>query len=87
MKEPRWKTVLNWGTVITFLSLPMVMLSVQLWHWTHPNFFHLLDPNNPRIEYLKEFQRNITILVFGLAGLRTWESIKANGNGNKTTKE
>jgi hypothetical protein len=85
-KEPLWKLVLNWGAIITFLTLPTVILSVQLIHWTHPGFFQF--PANPRIEYLREFQRNLTILVFGLAGLRTWEQIKngKNGNGKHDTK-
>ena len=79
-----WKTVLNWGAVITFLTLPLFILSVQLYNWTHPGF---MMANPERIEKLREFlaeyMRNVTILVFGLAGLRTWESIKANGKPNE----
>jgi hypothetical protein len=79
VKDPTWKLVLNWGAVITFLSLPLVLFAIQFWNWTHPGFITLLDPKHPRTEFLAEFHRNVTILVFGLAGLRTWEQVKNNG--------
>lgn len=82
MTTPLWKTVLAWGAVVTFLSLPLFILAVQLYNWTHPGWM-IADPERvDRLrEFLGEFMRNITILVLGLAGLRTWEQIKANGNG------
>lgn len=86
-QDPLWKTVLNWGAVITFLFLPLLIFSLQLWNWTHPGFFVLADPVRVErnLEYLREFMRNITILVFGLAGLRTWENIK-NGKIKEDSK-
>jgi hypothetical protein len=69
--EPLWKMVLNWGTVLVFFALPIAA------------FTGLLHPE--RLEYLREYMRNITLLVFGLAGLKTWESIKY-GNGKQTEK-
>lgn len=83
-QDPPWKRALNWGAVITFLTLPMVLLVIQVWNWTHPGFLTLVEGKDPHIEYLREFMRNITILVFGLAGLRTWEQIK---NGKKPTND
>jgi len=60
--DPLWKVILNWGSVLTFFALPILFLAGAL----HPE----------RLEYLREYMRNITILVFGLAGLKTWEQIK-----------
>ena len=85
MSDPLWRTVLNWGAVVTFLTLPLMLFSIQLWNWTHPGFLTLMDPKQPRIEFLAEFHRNVTILVFGLAGLRTWEQVR-NGKHNSETK-
>lgn len=60
--EPLWKIVLNWGTVIVFFTLPILFVTGCL----HPE----------RLEYLREYMREITLLVFGLAGLRTWQQIR-----------
>jgi hypothetical protein len=78
-KEPTWKLFLNWGVVVTFLSLPLVLMTIQLYIIAHPDV--IPDPTKYRdhFKYLIEFQRNLAILVFGLAGLRTWEQIR-NGN-------
>jgi hypothetical protein len=74
--EPAWKTALNWGAVLVFFSLPIVLFVTQL--WIYPN----LEEEKIHLDYLRNFMNNVTILVFGLAGLRTWESIKANGKKN-----
>jgi hypothetical protein len=80
-KDPLWKTVLNWGTVVTFLSLPLVVFIVQMWARTHPGWMTTENPQH--FHYILDFQRNITILVFGLAGLKTWENVKQNGKNNE----
>jgi hypothetical protein len=90
MNDPLWKTVLHWGAVITFLTFPLVILSIQIYANTHPGWWTWNDELTPeqqhqRYQYLSEFMRNVTILVFGLAGLRTWETIK-NGNHNNERK-
>jgi hypothetical protein len=59
--EPLWKMILNWGTVIVFFALPIAALL----GWLHPE----------RLDYLREYMRSITLLVFGLAGLKTWEQL------------
>jgi hypothetical protein len=73
LKEPLWKTVLNWGAVITFLTLPLFVFAMQLYMRAHTGTFDSTKPEH--FKYLFDFQRNITVLVFGLAGLRTWENI------------
>jgi len=81
-KEPMWKLALNWGVVITFLSLPFVIMTIQLWILTHPDLIANAPSYREHFKYLFEFQRNLAVLVFGLAGLRTWEQIK-NGKPNR----
>ena len=87
MKDPLWKTVLNWGTVLLFFLVPLFIMSVQLYANTHPGWWQWMENLSPqeherRFEYLNDFMRNLTILVFGLAGLRTWENLK-NGREKK----
>jgi hypothetical protein len=76
--------VLNWGTIVTFLTLPLVVFSVQMYARTHPGWMTYENPEH--FKYLGDFQRNLTILVFGLAGLRTWEAVK-NGDGKHPREE
>ncbi|HET6887582.1 MAG TPA: hypothetical protein VFH87_06630 [Candidatus Udaeobacter sp.] len=85
MKDPMWKTALNWGAVVTFLTLPLFILGFQIYNWTHPGFVIAIHPEriDKLREFLLEYMRNITVLVFGLAGLRTWEQVKQNGNSRK----
>jgi hypothetical protein len=77
--EPLWKIVLNWGTVVMFLLLPLMIMMIQLYLLSHPEVIKNPETYRDHFKYLLEFQRNLAILVFGLAGLRTYEQIKANG--------
>jgi hypothetical protein len=79
--EEPWKTFLNWGVVIMFLGMPVMITVLQIYALSHPGW---LSESLPQTEfkYLYEFQRALAILVFGLSGLRTWEVIKEK-NGNK----
>ncbi len=83
MKEPYWKLALNWGAVITFLTLPLLIMVIQLYVLSHPAWIPNPEKYVEHFHHLSEFQRNLTVLVFGLAGLRTWERIKENGQKNK----
>ena len=80
VKDPMWKTVLNWGVVITFLSMPLVIMSIQLFIIMNPKLVAEPTKYRDHFKYLMDFQRNLAILVFGLTGLRTWEHIKQNGS-------
>jgi hypothetical protein len=77
IREPIWRTVLNWTAVITFFALPVILFVTQV--WVYPN----LEQEKAHLDYLREFMRNVTFLVFGLAGLKTWEVIRANGKEGK----
>jgi hypothetical protein len=81
--EPYWKLALNWGAVVTFLTLPLIIMTIQLAILSHPDW--IADPKQyeKNFNYLLEFQRNLAILVFGLAGLRSFESYVTQKNGNQ----
>lgn len=84
-EEEPWKTFLNWGVVIMFLGMPLLIMFLQLMALAFPNW--LKDPlPQDEFKYLYEFQRALAILVFGLSGLRTWEVIKEkNGQAKNDT--
>jgi len=91
-KEPLWKVILNWGAVSTFLVLPLSIMLLQVYANTHPGWWKWHEELTPdqrmqRFTYLYDHMRNLTILVFGLAGLRTWEHITNGKNGNNKAKE
>jgi hypothetical protein len=83
MNEPYWKLALNWGAVITFLMLPLVIMVIQLYVLSHPMWIPNPEKYAEHFHHLSEFQRNLTVLVFGLAGLRTWETIKNGKEHNE----
>lgn len=86
MTEEPWKRFLNWGAVIMFFGMPLLVMTIQLLALAFPN---VLSQSLPQTEfkYLYEFQRALAILVFGLAGLRTWEHVSHNGKANKKAAE
>jgi hypothetical protein len=75
MNEPLWKTALNWGVISMFLTLPMVVFAIHLYALTHAGWIYR-EKMPDEFKYVLEFERNLAILVFGLAGLRTWEQLK-----------
>lgn len=89
--DPLWKIVLNWGTVVLFLTLPLAIAAVQIYSNTHRGWWVWMENLTPaeherRFQYLNDFMRNLTILVFGLAGLRTWENIR-NGKAQNDRRK
>jgi hypothetical protein len=86
MKEENWKHFLNWGVVIMFLGMPVLIMVIQLLALAFPD---VLSKELPQAEfkYLYEFQRALAILVFGLSGLRTWEIVHdRNGKPKHTNR-
>ena len=78
MRDTRWRLTLCWGTVITFLTLPLSVLVIAL---LHPELVSQIR----EYKFLSKFFESITALVFGLAGLRSVDKYveTKNGNGNK----
>ena len=83
MRDTKWRLILCWGTVLTFLMLPLSVLTVAL---LHPEFASQIR----EYKFLAKFYESITALVFGLAGLRSLDKYverKNGGNGNGNHRE
>jgi hypothetical protein len=86
MTEEPWKRFLNWTAVIMFFAMPLLIMFIQLLALAFPSVLSKELPQS-EFKYLYEFQRALAILVFGLAGLRTWEHVHNGKNGKQHGKE
>jgi len=78
MSDPLWRTVLYWGTVVSFFTLPFLVFSIHLALIGYPGILHGNAPGHAgEFKYVFEFHRTLAALVFGLAGLHTGEVIAA----------
>jgi hypothetical protein len=71
--EPLWRKILNWGTVITFFSAPLLIFGLQILseeNWAP--WFHFAK-HLGEFKWLGNFYNSITALTFGLAGLNSWD--------------
>ncbi|HET9374326.1 MAG TPA: hypothetical protein VFO40_05105 [Chthoniobacterales bacterium] len=78
MEEPLWRDVLCWGAVITFFSMPLAAFVLHVVSLeSHMEFAkHLSD-----FKWLGNVYTAVSALVFGLAGLNSWD--KRNGSKYK----
>jgi hypothetical protein len=78
VRDTRWRLILCWGTVITFLLMP---LSLLILGFVNPVFAEEVK----NYKFMGKFFESVTALVFGLAGLRSVDKYveTKNGNGNK----
>lgn len=72
--DPLWRQVLCWGAVLTFLTLPLVVfvltvLSYEI-EWLH------FEQHLGEYKFLIGYFQTVTALVFGLAGLNTFDRTK-----------
>jgi hypothetical protein len=72
-KEPRWRTVLCWGSTLIFLSLPPILLTLQI-------LDHLTERDIEVARAIGPFYWSLAGVVSALAGLGTWANIR---NGKK----
>jgi len=80
-KEPGWRVLLTWGSVITFFGLPLVFFSLHVLSLETP-WLHLENHlGQGTFSYLAGFYSANTALVAALAGLNSWDKRLANGNG------
>lgn len=84
--EPRWRVALNWATVITFFSLPLVAFVLHLIAIEFPNVVPL-GGHGKEFGYLSEFSRNVTILAFGLAGLDSFDKRSASTANSRSDQK
>jgi fumarate reductase subunit D len=83
MKEPLWRSILCWGTVITFLTMPLIVLVIaitaRLYGWMG------LEEHLKGYKFLGAFYQSVTALTFGLSGLRSLDRFIETKNGNSKT--
>jgi hypothetical protein len=73
--EPLWRRVLCWGAIGLFFSLPIVVFIIQIAAIQSP--WLRLEEHLDEFRYLGVFESTLAALVFGLAGLNSWD--KKNG--------
>jgi ABC-type sulfate transport system permease component len=84
VREPQWRAVLCWGTVITFLTLPLLIFILAFtseeygWSQFHE---HIRD-----YKFVGSFYQSITALAFGLSGLRSVDKYVEAKNGKPPSK-
>lgn len=78
MNEPRWRQILCWGAVTMFFGLP---LGVFILHFAAIEFGWQFDNRIEEFAGIMPVYQTITGLVFGLAGLNSWD--KYNGRKRK----
>ena len=82
-REPRWRTLLCWGSVILYLTLPITILSVRLLSDHFPEY-HWAESLS-EAKFMVPYFTSLTALVFGLAGLNTFD--RKTGNGSPKSEE
>ena len=79
MEEPRWRTVLCWGAVLTFFTVPLVGITLLVLADSVPNIGNHLK----EYKFIGPFFQSVTALVFGLSGLRSLDKYVETKNGKK----
>ena len=79
MKEPLWRQFLCWGAVGLFVLFPLLVFFLRLVSEQLPGF----DFDVEKYRYMIPYFQTLTGLVFGLAGLNSWDK----RNGQKPPKE
>jgi hypothetical protein len=83
MQEPKWRTCLCWGAVLTFFTVPMAGLFILMMADFWPNIRnHLAE-----YKFIGPFFQSVTALVFGLAGLNSTDRYLERKNGNEHNKK
>jgi hypothetical protein len=80
MNEPRWRIVLCWGAVFTFFTVPLVGIGLLLLADSVPNIRNHLS----EYKFIGPFFQSVTALVFGLAGLKSFDRYVDVKNGGKS---
>lgn len=71
MDEPLWRKFLCWGSVFLFLTLPLSILILRLVSDSSPDL--RWSASLQEAKYIIPYFQSLTALVFGLAGLNTWD--------------
>lgn len=77
MNEPLWRKVLCWGAVACFFVMPGTAFALVVYDaFTAGTFLRAEDIGN--LKAFSTYQATLTALLFGLAGLNTWD--RRNGS-------
>jgi hypothetical protein len=76
MDEPTWRRVLCWGAVVTFFAMPLIALT---FHVIAIQLGWKADERVTELKGLLPVYYTVSSLVFGLAGLNTFDRF----NGKK----
>lgn len=72
MGEPLWRKILCWGAVICFFLLPLTAFGLVIYDaFVSRQFLRPEDISN--LKAFGTYQATLTALLFGLAGLNTWD--------------
>jgi hypothetical protein len=71
VKEPLWRGVLCWGAVLSFFALPITAFVVVIASVISGGGLSTQEVDN--IKAFSGYQATLGALVFGLAGLNTWD--------------
>lgn len=81
MNEPLWRRVLCWGVVITYLTLPLLVMTLYIIGKETPDFH--FEEYAKNLTFIKTFYETITALAFGLSGLHSFDRFIQLKNGKK----
>lgn len=73
MKEPLWRTVLNWGCVGYFLGLPALAILIGFAH------IEVFPAGSHAPQFLGNFHLSVSALVAAMAGLNSFDK-RQTGN-------
>ena len=77
--EPKWRDVLCWGVVVTFLTLPLGLLILAI--LSHFFVWNLTEQVRD-FKFIGNYFQSVTALAFGLAGLNSADKFLIHKNGN-----
>ena len=73
MKEPFWRTLLNYGAVAYFLGLPALVILIGFLH------VDVFPAGSHAPSFLGNFHLSVSALVAAMAGLNSFDKYKSNG--------
>jgi len=73
---PPWRKFLCWAAVLTFFLFPMTFFVLEMLSFLTP-LHNLSEQELANFKWMREYMMMLAGLVFGLAGLNSWD--KRNG--------
>jgi hypothetical protein len=80
MNEPSWRKALCWCAVVSFFSAPLLFFTVEILSIMVPSWHTITKDEISELKWLADWHRMLAALVFGLAGLNSFDKWKGNGS-------